>query len=85
MVTIEGNVFLASLPTAFLPGFEKELAGLSVPTQADKVAAEKQVTGSLRAAPGAKKEEVDEKSKEPEKPAAGQESRSLVRILLIQE
>ena len=85
MVTIEGNVFLASLPTASLPGFEKELAGLSVSTQADKMGAKKHVVGSLRAAPGAKREEVDEKSKEPEKLAADQESRTVVRILLIQE
>jgi hypothetical protein len=85
MVTAEENMFLASLPTVSLSGFEKELAGLSASTQADKVVAKKQVTGSLRAASGVKREEVDEKSKEPAKLAADQESRTIVRILLIQE
>ena len=85
MVTAEGNMFLASLPTGSFSEFEKELAGLSTSTQADKVIAKKQVAGSLRAAPGVKREEVDEKSKEPAKRVTDQESRTVVRILLIQE
>jgi hypothetical protein len=85
MVTAEENMFLASLPTGSFPEFEKELMGLSTPTQADKVIAKKQVAGNLRAAPGVKREEVDEKSKEPAKRVADQESRTMVRILLIQE
>jgi hypothetical protein len=85
MVTAEENIFLASLPTGSFPEFEKELMGLSTPTQADKVIAKKQVAGNLRAAPGVKREEVDEKSKEPAKRVADQESRTMVRILLIQE
>jgi hypothetical protein len=85
MVTAEENMFVVSLPTASLSGFEKKLAGLSTSTQADKVVAKKQVTGSLRAASGVKREAVDEKSKEPAKLAADQESRTVVRILLIQE
>ena len=85
MVTTEENMFLASLPTDSLSEFKKELVELSTPTQADKVIAKKQVTGKLKAAPGVKKEEVDEKSKEPAKLAADQESRTVVRILLIQE
>ena len=85
MVTAEENMFLASLPTGSFPEFEKELMGLSTPTQADKMIAKKQVAGNLKAAPGVKGEEVDEKSKEPAKRVADQESRTVVRILLIQE
>ena len=85
MITTEGNMFLASLPTGSFPEFEKELAGLSVSAKTDKVIAKKQVTGSLRAAPVVKREEVDEKSKEPARLATDVESRTIVRILLIQE
>ncbi len=85
MITSEENMFLASLPTGSFSEFEKELMGLSTPTQTDKVIAKKQVAGNLKAAPGAKREEVDEKIKEPAKRAADQESRMMVRILLIQE
>ncbi|PIV20180.1 MAG: hypothetical protein COS40_13900 [Deltaproteobacteria bacterium CG03_land_8_20_14_0_80_45_14] len=85
MITTEGNMFLASLPTGSFPEFEKELAGLSVSAKTDKVIAKKQVTGSLRAAPVVKREEVDEKSKEPARLATDVESRAIVRILLIQE
>jgi hypothetical protein len=85
MVTSEGNMFLASLPTGSLSGFEKELAGLSTSTKADKVVMKKQAIESVRAAPGGKKEEADEKSKEPAKSAIDQDSRTIVRILLVQE
>jgi len=85
MVTAEENIFLASLPTGSFPEFEKELMGLSPPTQTDKVIAKKQAAGNLTAAPGVKREEVDEKIKEPAKRSADQESRTMVRILLIQE
>jgi hypothetical protein len=85
MVATEGNMFLASLPTDSLSEFEKELASLSGPTQADKVIAKKQITGSLRAAPGMKREGIDEKSKESARPATDTEGRITIRILLIQE
>jgi hypothetical protein len=85
MVTSEGNMFLASLPTGSLSEFEKELAGLSSSTEADKVVTKKEVMGSARAAPGGKREEPDEKSKEPAKLAAHEERRIAVRIFLIQE
>jgi hypothetical protein len=58
---------------------------LSGPTQADKVIAKKQVTGSLRAAPGVKREGIDEKSKESARPVTDAEGRITIRILLIQE
>jgi hypothetical protein len=85
MVTTEGNKFIASLPTDSLPEFEKELAGLSVPTQADKGITKKQIAGSLRAAPGMKREEVDEKSRVPVNVTAGQENRTIIFIHLIQK
>jgi hypothetical protein len=84
MVTTEGNMFLASLPTASFPEFEKELTGLSAPTQVGEVTPKRHGI-SLRAAPGVKREEVDEKSKALTKLPAGQESRTIVRILLVQE
>jgi len=85
MVTTEGNRFMASLPTDSLSEFEKELAGLSTPPQADKGIAKKQTAGSLRAAPGMKREEGDEKSKVPAKLATETENRTIIRILLVQE
>jgi hypothetical protein len=78
-------MFLASLPTGSLSEFEKELASLSGPTQADKVIAKKQITGSLRAAPGMKRDEIDEKSKKSARVATDAEGRITIRILLIQE
>ena len=85
MVAAEGNMFLASLPTGSLAEFEKELAGLSASPKTDKVVEKKQVAVSLRAAPGVKRKEVDGKSKEPAKLATDEESRTIVRILLVQE
>ena len=85
MVTAEENMLLASLPTGSFKEFEKELMGLSTPTQTDQVIAKKQAAGKLKAAPEVKGEEVDEKIKELGKRAADQESRTMVRILLIQE
>jgi hypothetical protein len=85
MVTAEGNVFIASLPTDSLSEFEKELAGLSVPTRADRGIAKKQVAGSLSASPGMRREEVDDRGKRSAKFAADREQRTVIRILLIQE
>jgi hypothetical protein len=85
IVTTEENIFLASLPTASLSRFEKELAELSTPPQADKVIAKRHVVGGLKAAPEMRREEADERSKEPAKLATDQESRTVVRIRLIQE
>jgi hypothetical protein len=85
VVTSEGNMFLASLPTGSLSEFEKELAGLRTSTKPDKVVVKKQAMRSVRTAPGGKREEADEKSKEPAKSAIDQDSRTVVRIHLIQE
>ena len=85
MVTVEGNRFLASLPTDSFPAFEKELAGLSASTQTDKVMAKKPITFSSRTSPEVKREEVGGRSKGPAELATDQESRTVVIILLIQE
>ena len=85
IVTTEGNRFLASLPTGSFSEFKKELAQLSTPIPADKAVAKKPDTGNSMAVEGAKKEEVDEKSKRSIKLANGEESRMIVRILLVQE
>ncbi len=85
VVTTEGDMFLASLPTGSFSEFEKELAGFSSSAKANQLIAKKPVTGSLRAGQGMKTEEVDEKSKGPAKLAADMESRTIVRILLVQE
>ena len=85
IVASEGNKLLVSLPTGSFPEFEKELAGLSTSTKTDKITAKKQVVGSARAAPGGRREEPDEKSREPAESAMDQDSRTVVRILLIQE
>jgi len=85
IVTTEGNRFLASLPTGSFSEFEKELAGLSSSTKADKVIKRKHAAGSLRALQEVKKEGVEGKSKEPAKLATDEESRIIVRILLVQE
>ncbi len=85
MVTTEGHRFIASLPTDSLSEFEKELARLSTPIQTDKGIAKKPIAGSLRAAPGMKREEVDEKSRVLAKLATDTENRTIIRILLVQE
>jgi hypothetical protein len=85
IVTAEENIFLTSLPTASLSKFEQELTELSLPLQADKVIAKRHIVGGLKAAPEMKREEADERSREPVKLAIDQESRTLIRIHLIQE
>jgi hypothetical protein len=85
MVEAEGNRFLASLPTASFPEFEKEVLGLSASTRADKAVVKKPVAESLRTAPSLKPEGVDETRKSPTKLEADQEGRMFVRILLVPE
>jgi len=85
VVTTEGDMFLASLPTGSFSEFEKELAGLSSSAKTDQLIAKKHATGSLRFEKEAKREEADEKSKGPERLAADTESRTIVRILLVEE
>ncbi|MEW6376522.1 MAG: zf-HC2 domain-containing protein [Thermodesulfobacteriota bacterium] len=84
ILTAEGNILQASLPIGSFSEFEKELVGLSSSTKADKVIAQKYALGGLRASPGVKEEEVDEKNKESARRAID-EGRTVVRILLIQE
>jgi hypothetical protein len=85
IVTSEGNMVLASLPTGSFSEFENELVGLSASIKADKIAAKEHVPGSLRMGTGRKREEADEKSQRSSRVATDQENRTVVRILLIQE
>ncbi|HMK76224.1 MAG TPA: zf-HC2 domain-containing protein [Thermodesulfobacteriota bacterium] len=85
IVTTEGDKFLASLPTGSFPQFEKELARLSSSTEADEAIMRKPGTGSVRALQEAKKEVVEGKAKEPAKLVGDEDSRMIVRILLVQE
>jgi hypothetical protein len=85
VVTTERDIFLASLPTGSFSEFEKELAGLSSSAKTDRLIAKKPAAGSLRLEQGTKKEEGEEKSKGSAKLAADMESRSIVRIVLVQE
>jgi len=84
IVRAEDNMLLASLPTASISEFEKELGELSASAKADKAIAQKQAVGSLRAAPGVKREEVDERNRESAR-RVSDENRTVLRILLIQE
>jgi hypothetical protein len=85
VVTTQGDMFLASLPTGSFSEFEKELAGISSSPKTDLLVAKKQATGSLSLEEGVKRKVGDEKSKEPAKLAADTKSRTLVRILLVEE
>jgi hypothetical protein len=85
VVATEGDAFLASLPSGSFSEFKKELAGFSSPAKADRLISEKHDTGSLRLEEGAKREQGDRKSKGSARPAADTESRTIVRILLIEE
>jgi hypothetical protein len=85
IVTTEGNRFLASLPASSFSEFEKELGGVSSTVQTDKGMTRKHATGSLRALQEVKKEAIEEKSRETAKLATDEESRIIVRILLVQE
>jgi hypothetical protein len=85
IVTTEGDKFLASLPSGSFPQFEKELARLSSSTEADRTIMRKPATGSARARQEVKKEVVEGKAKEPATLATHEESRIIVRILLVQD
>ncbi len=78
LVTTEGDLFVASLPTGSFSEFEREVVRLGSFPKEDKLFREKQAARSMRAAPAAKGKE-----------AAGRtidtEGRTTVRILIIQE
>jgi hypothetical protein len=85
IVITKENEFLASLPAGSFSEFNRRLVGVSSTGQADKVIMRKQTTGDLRPPQEAEKEAVGEKWREPEKVATDEESRIVVRILLVQE
>jgi hypothetical protein len=78
VVATERNMFVASLPTGSFLEFEKEVAELGSSPKEEKLIQEKQAVGSLRPAPGGRREEAPKR-------AADAEGRTIVRILLIQE
>ncbi len=78
LVTTEGDLFVASLPTGSISEFEKEVVRLGSFPKEDKSFREKQAAGSMRAAPAAK-------GKGAPGPTIDTEGRTTVRILLIQE
>ncbi len=78
VVTTEGNMFVASLPTGSFSEFEKEVAELGSSPREDKLIQGKKADGGLRAAPEAKRKEAPRR-------AADAEGRTTVRIRLIQE
>jgi hypothetical protein len=85
VVATEGDAFLASLPSGSFAEFKKELAGFSSPAKADRLISDKHDTGSLRLEEEAKREEGDRKSKGSARLAADTQSRTIVRILLVEE
>jgi Putative zinc-finger len=85
MLTTKGNGFLASLPKNSFSDFKKELEGVSSTSKTDEGIMRKQNAGGLKALHGVEKEAVEGKSGEPAKPVTDEESRIVVRILLVQE
>jgi hypothetical protein len=85
VIATERDTLLASLPTASLSEFEKELAGFSSSAKADQLIAKKQATEGLKPEQGPKREEGDEKSKGSARLAADAGSRTIVRILLVED
>ncbi len=85
VMTTKGDTVLASVPTGSFSEFEKELAEFSSPAKPDSMIAKKHAAESLRFEQGAKKEEGDEKIKGSAMLPADAESRTIVRILLVEE
>jgi hypothetical protein len=85
IITSEENMVLASLPAGAFSEFENELVGIIASLKADKINVKEHVPGSLRMARGRKREEGDNKIQGSSRVITGQENRTEVRILLIQE
>jgi len=81
-VTAEENILLASLPAASFSEFEKELNKLGSSAEPGKRLLQKDAQEGLSAPAGVRQRGVEEKAKEPARPAAGSESYITVRILL---
>lgn len=81
----EGNILFASLPTGSFSEFKKELEGISPSKKAEQVAPQKAYTEGIYTSSGVKPKEVPRERKEPAGPMVDKESRTIVRILLVQE
>ena len=85
IVKEEGNIVLASLPTASFSQFEKELAGLDSLKKEDRMAPQREAVETKGAPLGIGLEEAEEKDKGTAKPTSDKEKRISLRILLVKE
>ena len=85
VMTTKEDMFLASVPTGSFREFEKELAGISSSFKTDPLIAKKHAKESLRLEEEGKREEGDKENKGSARRAADTESRTIVRILLVEE
>ncbi len=85
IVKEEGNILLASMPSASFPEFKKELTGMASPKKADQMVLQKDTIEGKETPLAAKRREGEEKGQEPPKPMTDQESRIFIRVLLVQE
>ncbi len=81
----EGNVLLASLPSASFAGFKKELEGMSSLKKAGPTALQKEAPRALSPSPSAREEKITEKEIQWAPSAADQASRITVQIRLLKE
>jgi len=81
----EANLLLASLPSASLAGFKKELERMSSPEKVGPAALQKEAPRALSASPRARDEKITEKEIQWAPPAADQASRVTVQIRLLKE
>ena len=85
IITMEGNIFLASLPKATFSEFEKELLELGFPENTDKMMLKKNGMERLDVPEGKKQRAVEMEGKASAAPETEREDYLLVRILLLQE
>jgi hypothetical protein len=81
----EGNLVLASLPSRSLPGFKKELEGMSTAKKVGSAALQKEAPRTLSPSPSAREEKIAEKEIQLEPSRADQASHITVRIRLLKE
>jgi len=85
IITMEGNIFLASLPKATFSEFEKELLRLGFPEKTDKMMLKKNGMERLDVPEGKKQRAVEMEGKTSAAPERERQDYLLVRILLVEE
>jgi hypothetical protein len=83
IITTEGNIFLASIPKATFPEFEKELLELGSPGKADKMMLRRNGMEKLDVPGGTEQKSFGAKGKEQATPQTEMQDYLLVRILLL--